>query len=75
MDNYHYGIIGNCQSAALISKDGSIDYCCLPDFDSPSVFLKLLDQEKGGYFGIEIGKDYRISQDYIPNTNVMETVF
>lgn len=75
MENYHYGIIGNCQSAALVSKEGSIDYCCLPDFDSPSVFLKLLDEEKGGHFGIELQKDYHITQNYVANTNVLETIF
>ena len=75
MDNYYYGIIGNCRSAALVSNTGSIDYCCLPDFDSPSVFLKLLDGEKGGYFNIEVKKEYQISQSYIRNTNVLETTF
>ena len=75
MENYHYGIIGNCQSAALISKRGSIDYCCLPDFDSPSVFFKLLDEKKGGHFGIEVDGTYNISQFYIEKTNVLQTVF
>ena len=43
-----YGVIGNCRSAALVSKMGSIDWFCFPDFDSPSIFAKLLDKEKGG---------------------------
>ncbi|MFQ6130071.1 MAG: trehalase-like domain-containing protein, partial [Candidatus Hadarchaeaceae archaeon] len=47
-----YGIIGNRQTAALISSKGSIDWCCFPRFDSPSVFAKILDNRKGGSFEI-----------------------
>ena len=43
-ENLNYGIIGNCKSSALIKDDSSIDWCCLPEFDSPSVFAKILDQ-------------------------------
>ena len=48
VQNLNYGIIGNCKSAALIDKNGSIDWCCLPRFDSPSIFAKIVDTEKGG---------------------------
>ena len=48
----NYGIIGNCKSTALINENSSIDWCCLPQFDSPSVFAKILDQEKGGGFWV-----------------------
>lgn len=48
-----YGIIGNVLSCALIAKDGSIDWCCLPRFDSPSVFAAILDNDKGGKFSIQ----------------------
>lgn len=50
MDNLDYGIIGNCRSAALISKNGSIEWCCLPEFNSSSIFAKLLDKNTGGSF-------------------------
>ncbi|KAI9023142.1 Six-hairpin glycosidase-like protein [Hyaloraphidium curvatum] len=47
-----YGVIGNCHTAALIGTDGSLDYLCWPDFDSPTVFCRLLDSRKGGHFSI-----------------------
>jgi len=73
MNNLDYGVIGNCRTAALISKEGSIDWFCLPDFDSPSVFSKLLDENKGGSFSFEVSSDYAISQKYFKNTNILST--
>ena len=75
MDNLNYGVVGNCRSAALVSQKGSIDWCCLPDFDSPSVFARLLDYEKGGNFSLEVDDSYTIRQKYINNTNVLRTSF
>ncbi len=75
MNNLDYGIIGNCQSAALISKYGSLDWCCLPNFDSYSVFAKILDDSKGGSFEILVDKTYEISQKYIHKTNILVTEF
>ncbi|TDT45594.1 GH15 family glucan-1,4-alpha-glucosidase [Maribacter spongiicola] len=75
MDNLDYGIIGNCRSAALISKTGSIDWCCLPEFDSPSVFAKLLDEEIGGSFEIHVDDSYTITQKYQQYTNILITSF
>jgi GH15 family glucan-1,4-alpha-glucosidase len=75
MNNLHYGIIGNCQSAALVSKDGSIDWCCLPKFDSPSVFARILDEKKGGHFGFEVDESYNITQKYLQDTAILVTRF
>ncbi len=75
MDNMDYGIIGNCKSAALISKSGSLDWCCLPDFDSSSFFAKILDEKIGGCFSVEPVGEYKITQKYIDRTNVLVTSF
>ena len=75
MNNLNYGVIGNCRSAALVSEKGSIDWCCLPDFDSPSIFAKLIDNEIGGSFSFIVGDEYTISQKYIYWTNVLCTEF
>ena len=75
MENLDYGIIGNCRSAALISKTGSLDWCCLPEFDSSSIFAKLLDQKKGGSFEILVDDDYTIKQRYKKYTAVLITHF
>jgi alpha,alpha-trehalase len=75
MDNLNYGVIGNGRSAALISNTGSVDWCCLPDFDSPSVFARLLDNGKGGHFSIVVDDKYTVSQKYIIWTNVLCTEF
>ena len=75
MDNLDYGIIGNCRSAALISKTGSIDWCCLPEFDSSSIFAKILDEKIGGSFEIKVSDDYTIKQRYKKNTAVLITKF
>ncbi len=76
MNNLNYGVIGNCRSAALVSDKGSIDWCCLPDFDSPSIFAKLLDKEKGGYLSFVVDDSYIITQSiyieqmcYVQNIN------
>ncbi len=75
MDNLDYGIIGNCRSAALISKTGAIEWCCLPEFDSSSVFAKILDEKIGGSFDILVDESFSITQDYIENTTILVTKF
>src|SRR3954464_13873348 len=72
----NYGIIGNLRTAALVGMDGSIDWLCLPYFDSPSVFGAILDDEKGGRFRISTPCDKsRRKQFYWPATNVLVTRF
>ncbi len=73
--NLNYGIIGNCRSSALVSEQGSIDWCCLPDPDSPAVFARLVDYDKGGHFSIVTQNEYIINQTYQGNTNVLITSF
>ncbi|NRR90689.1 glycoside hydrolase family 15 protein [Winogradskyella undariae] len=75
MNNLDYGIIGNCRSAALVSKDASIDWCCLPKFDSASVFAKLLDDNIGGSFGFIVDDGYTTDQFYQENTAILVTRF
>ena len=75
MQNLNYGVVGNCRSAALISEKGSIDWFCFPDFDSPSIFSKILDVDKGGEFSFEVSDNYSITQKYVENTNILSTLF
>jgi len=70
-----YGIIGDCRSAALISRQGSLDWLCWPWFDSPSLFAAILDLEKGGFWRISSEGQYRTTRRYLPGTNVLETTF
>lgn len=71
-----YGLIGDMHTVALVSKDGSIDWCCLPRFDGPSVFGALLDADKGGSFQVSLRSDAMTTkQFYWPETNVLVTRF
>ena len=70
-----YGVVGDLRTAALIGRDGSVDWLCLPRFDSPSVFAAILDQERGGCFSISPIDESVRSQLYRPDTNVLVTRF
>jgi GH15 family glucan-1,4-alpha-glucosidase len=70
-----YGIIGDMRSVALCGNNGSIDWCCLPNFDSPSVFAAILDDQKGGRWSLAPPGDCDARQMYLPNTNVLVTRF
>lgn len=71
----NYGLIGNMRTCALVGMDGSVDFMCWPDFDSPSVFCRLLDKDKGGYFSIqpEKGLNCTTKQQYLPSSNILQT--
>ena len=68
-----HGVIGNLHTAALVGVDGTIDWLCLPAFDSPSVFCAILDDEKGGHFSLRPVEYARSQQLYLPDTNVLLT--
>src|SRR5262245_41170194 len=74
-----YGLIGNMHTAALVGKDGSIDWLCMPHFDSPSVFARMLDDRKGGHFRVApvAASDDHVTckQIYWPDSNVLISRF
>ena len=80
MDGYpdisDHGLIGDLQTAALVTTDGTIDFFCCPRFDSPSVFCSLLDAEKGGFFRMSpVADSYVSKQLYLPGTAMLITRF
>lgn len=70
-----HGVIGDMHTVALIGIDGTIDWCCLPRFDSPSVFGAVLDREKGGYCRLAATGESKRRQMYLPASNVLLTRF
>jgi GH15 family glucan-1,4-alpha-glucosidase len=68
-------VIGDCRSAALVSRWGSIDWLCWPRFDSPAVMAAILDQERGGHWSIHPAGDFESRRAYVTNTNVLQTTF
>src|SRR6266853_1640250 len=71
-----YGVIGDCRSAVLVAPDGSVDWGCLPDFDSPAIFCRLLDAEHGGYFQIAPSATaIPGTQRYLSGSNILQTRF
>ena len=69
----NHGVIGNGQVLALVSPSTHIEWLCLPRFDSPSVFARLLDADLGGSFGFDIPDDAEVKMEYVANTNVLQT--
>ncbi|MDE3098647.1 MAG: glycoside hydrolase family 15 protein [Verrucomicrobiota bacterium] len=72
----NYGVIGDLETIALVGRHGSIDFMCFPAFDSPAIFARLLDDQRGGYFSIApAGGDFKTRQRYFPDTNILLTRF
>ncbi|TMC31874.1 MAG: glycoside hydrolase family 15 protein, partial [Chloroflexi bacterium] len=73
---YPYGVIGNCETAALVSTSGAIDWFCYPRFDSPSIFAAILDRQRGGSFRVSpVNPVPAGEQAYIRDTNLLTTSF
>jgi GH15 family glucan-1,4-alpha-glucosidase len=72
-----YGLIGNLETTALVAVDGGLDFMCWPNHDSPSVFCRLLDKDKGGYFTISPAPhqgNVITKQQYLPSSNILQTM-
>ncbi len=69
-----YGLLADCNAAALVDRDGSIGWLCLPRYDSPAVFARILDPD-GGHWPIAPTQPYRTERRYLPGTLVIETTF
>jgi alpha,alpha-trehalase len=69
-----YGLLADCNAAALVDRDGSVGWLCLPRYDSPAVFTQILDPE-GGHWQIKPTAAYRSERRYLPGTLVIETTF
>ena len=70
-----YGLIGDCRSAALVGADGSIDWLCLPRFDHPSIFGRIIDARRGGHWQLAPVQPHRVLQHYRDRSNILETIF
>jgi len=69
-----YGLLADCNTAALVARDGSIDWLCLPRYDSDAIFARILDPE-GGHWSIRPSGDHRVERRYVPGSLVIETTF
>ncbi len=70
-----YAAVGDCRAVALISRQGSVDWLCLPSMSGPSVFAALLDRREGGRLALRPTAPFRTERRYVEGTNVLETVF
>ncbi|CAE6538752.1 unnamed protein product [Rhizoctonia solani] len=75
VDIQDHALIGNMRTAAMVSIDGSVESYCVPNFDSPSVFARILDKDKGGHFSVKPKIRHSSKQAYLPSSNVLATKF
>lgn len=72
----NYGVIGDLTTTALVGMNGSIDFMCFPAFDSPTIFARMMDKNRGGYFQIRpVSSEFKHRQRYFPDTNILLTRF
>ena len=70
-----YALIGDCHGSALVSRDGSVDWCSLKRFDADPIFCRILDATKGGFFCIQPVTKYEVQRQYLAETNILQTTF
>ncbi len=70
-----YALIGDCHGRALVSRDGSIDWCCLGRFDADPIFCRILDTGKGGFLSVRPVGEYQVARAYLDGTNILRTTF
>ena len=70
-----YAIVGDCRGAALVARDGGVDWCCLRRFDAEPVFCRMLDANKGGFLDVRPEEPFRATREYQADTSVLRTTF